>query len=88
MRLIRYTPETKYVFDQVGWSENDYEMMLSAYYYDDPIFDYQTLNSILMSYPWLQDRDYGLLLWRLYKMSLASYDSSNPRMFAIVCCFF
>lgn len=63
MKMIQYTPDTKYVFDQVGWSENDAKMMLHSFYYDDPIFDDQILNSILTSHPWMQERKYGELLW-------------------------
>ena len=62
MGMIQHTPETKYVFDQVGWSENDAEMMLYSFYYDDPIYDAQNLKSILTGHPWMQERNYGELL--------------------------
>ena len=55
---ITYTPQTKHVFDQVGWSENDYQMMLN-WYFDDPIYDHQILNAILTNHPWNQDRNLG-----------------------------
>ncbi len=53
---VKYTRETKPVFDQVGWSKNDYDMILN-WYFDDPLFDQEKLNTILNSYPWLIERD-------------------------------
>jgi hypothetical protein len=53
-----YKPETKHIFDQVGWSINDHQMIMS-WYNDDPIYDLQNLNQILNSHPWMQDRKLG-----------------------------
>lgn len=52
---VSYSPETKHVFDQVGWSKHDFEM-IKNWYYDDPQYDKQTLQTILTSYPWAFER--------------------------------
>jgi len=58
---ITYTPESKHVFDQVGWNENDFQM-IQMWYYDDPIYDHQTLNTIVTGHPWKQHRKPGVIL--------------------------
>jgi hypothetical protein len=59
---VKYTRESKHVFDQVGWSKNDYEMIIN-WYFDDPAFDKENLSSILSSYPWMFDRNLGRTLF-------------------------
>ncbi len=45
--LIHYTEDTKPVFDQIQWSENDYTLTL-CWYFDDPlIFGRQNLQALL-----------------------------------------
>ena len=53
--VTRYTAETKPVFDRVGWSENDHEM-IRLWFFDDPqIFGRKNLQAILEGFPWAKE---------------------------------
>lgn len=58
---VKYSLDSKPVFDQVGWSKNDCEMII-GWYFDDPIYDKEKLNAILNGYPWTFDRNFGKTL--------------------------
>lgn len=63
---VKYQPETKHVFDQVGWSKNDFEM-IHSWYYDDPQYDEAQLRTILNSYNWGLDREAATSLSLMFK---------------------
>lgn len=63
---IEYLPENKHVFDQVGWSKVDFEM-ISGWYYDDPQYDREKLNTILTNYSWAYERDVTKTLRAMFK---------------------
>ncbi len=53
--VTRYTEETKPVFDSVGWSENDHEM-IRLWFFDDPqIFGRKNLQTIVDGIPWAEE---------------------------------
>ena len=43
---VAYTPETKDVFDSVGWSENDFQVLMSRFYRAPHVHDLQTLQTL------------------------------------------
>jgi hypothetical protein len=55
-KWVKYLPETQHVFEQVGWTKIDVEM-IREWYYDDPQYNKESLNRILSSYSWAQERD-------------------------------
>lgn len=75
---VKYTRESKQIFDQVGWSKNDYEMIVN-WYFDDPLYDKEKLSSILNSYPWMLDRNLGKTL------SLTLKDIWRQRTIRAIC---
>lgn len=75
---VTYTRETKHVFDQVGWSKNDYDMILN-WYFDDPIYDKEQLSSIITGYPWMLERNIAQTL----KMTLR--DIFHQRTVRAIC---
>jgi hypothetical protein len=53
---VRYTPETAHLFQEVNWSENDFEM-LSAWFFDnEELYNFETFQHVLAQYPWQQSR--------------------------------
>ena len=53
---VRYSAETAHLFQEVNWSENDFEM-LSAWFFDnEDLYNFATLNHVLAQYPWQQSR--------------------------------
>lgn len=53
---VNYLPENKHVFDQVGWSKIDFEM-IQGWYYDDPQYDHAKLSAVLNNHTWALERD-------------------------------
>jgi hypothetical protein len=53
---VRYSPETAHLFQEVNWSENDFEM-LSAWFFDNQrLYNASALERVLALYPWQQSR--------------------------------
>lgn len=54
---IDYTPETKAVFDEVGWCETDFRLMCRSVYYDDEQISDEKVERILsrLPRPWRVD---------------------------------
>ena len=53
---VRYSPETAHLFQEVNWSENDFEM-LSAWFFDnEDMYSAAALEHVLTEYPWQQSR--------------------------------
>lgn len=47
-----YTPETAHVFEAVGWSKIDHDMM-ARWFFDDPVmYSEANLSSVLAAHPW------------------------------------
>jgi hypothetical protein len=56
---VRYSPETAYLFQEVNWSENDFEM-LSAWFFDNESrYSHDALRHVLEKYPWRESRISG-----------------------------
>jgi hypothetical protein len=53
---VRYVPETEHVFRQVRWTKSDYDMLMAWFYDDQEVFGADTLEQILHSRPWQQER--------------------------------
>ena len=48
----RYTPETRPVFDQLPWSENDHAM-IANWFFDDPrTYSLENLRKVVTGFPW------------------------------------
>ena len=47
---IQYTPESRWVFDRVGWSRNDFEMFKSFAYFGDGTFALERLERLVALY--------------------------------------
>jgi hypothetical protein len=54
---VDYLPENSHVFEQVGWSKTDFEM-IKGWYFDDPQYDHEKLSAILNGYDWALERNY------------------------------
>ena len=53
---VRYSPETAHLFQEVNWSENDFEM-LSAWFFDnEDLYSHEALRHVLAQYPWQESR--------------------------------
>ncbi|MCD6307427.1 MAG: hypothetical protein J7M24_00370 [Candidatus Latescibacteria bacterium] len=48
---IEYTKETKAVFDEVGWSRNDLDMMRSWFHADEDLYSIENLRKITSRFP-------------------------------------
>lgn len=48
---VDYTPETKHIFEEVGWSKNDFNMMMSWFIADSDVFSLAKLRTILSHFP-------------------------------------
>jgi hypothetical protein len=56
---VRYSPETAHLFQEVNWSENDFEM-LSAWFFDNETrYSQEALRHVLEKYPWRESRISG-----------------------------
>jgi hypothetical protein len=56
---VRYSPETAYLFQEVNWSENDFDM-LSAWFFDNESrYSQEALRHVLEKYPWRESRISG-----------------------------
>jgi hypothetical protein len=56
---VRYSPETEHLFQEVNWSENDFEM-LSAWFFDNETrYSQEALRHVLEKYPWRESRISG-----------------------------
>ncbi len=48
---IEYNSDTKHIFDEVGWSENDFHMMRTWFHDDIPIYSTENLRKITEQFP-------------------------------------
>jgi hypothetical protein len=53
---VRYSPEMAYLFREVGWSENDFEMLNSWFFDDENRYSLQALQHVLTQYSWRESR--------------------------------
>jgi hypothetical protein len=61
---VRYSPETAYLFQEVNWSENDFDM-LSAWFFDNESrYSQEALRHVLEKYPWRESRISGEMFVR------------------------
>jgi len=51
---VDYTPETKAVFDSVGWSENDFAMLKGWFYADLDVFSPAKMETVLANFPFIE----------------------------------
>jgi len=47
----RYSPETKHIFDEVGWSQNDFNMLLRFFRADEEVFSLEKMRKVLAHFP-------------------------------------
>jgi hypothetical protein len=56
---VRYSPETSYLFRDVNWSENDFEMLNAWFFDDEERYSLEALQYVLEEYPWQKARVSG-----------------------------
>jgi hypothetical protein len=60
-----YSPQTAHVFQAVGWTKNDHEM-IAHWFFDDPaVYSEQHLRAILQAYPWKTERLTPAYFWQI-----------------------
>jgi hypothetical protein len=56
---VRYSPETSYLFREVNWSENDFEMLNAWFFDNEQRYSLEALRHVLEEYPWQKSRVSG-----------------------------
>jgi hypothetical protein len=56
---VRYSPETSYLFRDVNWSENDFEMLSAWFFDDEQRYSLEAMRYVLDEYPWQKSRVSG-----------------------------
>jgi hypothetical protein len=65
-----HTPQTAHVFEAVGWSKNDHDM-IARWFFDDPErYSEAKLSAALAAYPWKTARLTGDYLWQAVRRPL------------------
>lgn len=50
-----YNDETKHIFDEVGWSRNDYHMLLTWFFADEELYSKDNLEKNTIEFSAVQD---------------------------------
>jgi hypothetical protein len=58
----KYEPETRWIFEEAGWSENDYRMLIRWFFANEEIYNVQKFRQILGHFPVLRDTRWDKVL--------------------------
>ncbi|MEX2142874.1 MAG: hypothetical protein WD894_26695 [Pirellulales bacterium] len=79
---VRYSPETSYLFREVNWSENDFEMLNAWFFDNEERYSLEALRHVLEEYPWQRSRVSG----EMFAGSIASvfFDRESLAIFLVL----
>jgi len=82
----RYSAETKHIFDEVGWSKNDFRMLLKLFRADEDVFSLEKMKKVLSGFP--EHKRFGLNYLLYFIKKEAHYENEFAVFFAILALFF
>jgi len=82
----RYSAETKRIFDEVGWSQNDFRMLLSSFRADEGVFSLVKMRKVLSNFP--SRKTLGIKYILSFIKSQAIHKNAYVVFFAVLALFF